>query len=93
MRHLRQAFHQGVNDMRISISGPHLGPVHTTLWSSGRRNRSGGKVLAAIFLVPCLALLGWQVISYWPLALAAAVLAALGFWGWRIQRQEEREAQ
>lgn len=91
MRYLREAFYQGVNDVRISISGPRLGPVRTTLWSSGRRNR-GGKVLAAVFLLPCLVLLGWQVVRFWPLALAAAVLAALGFWGWRIQKQEEREA-
>jgi hypothetical protein len=27
--------------MRIHVSGPSLGPIHTTLWSSGRRKRKG----------------------------------------------------
>jgi len=73
--------------MRAHISGPHLGPVHTTLWSSGsRKGGSGGKVLAAIFLLPALVLLAMQF-RYWPVDVIALVLIGLGVIGWRDQRK------
>jgi hypothetical protein len=36
--------------MRISIRGPSLGPVHTTLWSSGHRSHSKGKGTVRLWL-------------------------------------------
>jgi len=43
--------------MRIHVSGPSLGPVHTTLWSSGRRKR--GKGTAGLWVFTILALSIW----------------------------------
>ena len=40
---------------RLWISGPHVGPVRTTLWSSGGRKNSGG---GCLFWFLALALLG-----------------------------------
>src|SRR5450755_1020512 len=36
---------------RIWISGPHLGPVHSTLWSSGRRRKGGSNSYAGRFIL------------------------------------------
>jgi len=37
--------------MRLWISGPHVGPVRTTLWSSGHRRKSGGNSYAGRFIL------------------------------------------
>lgn len=42
--------------MRIHVSGPSLGPIHTTLWSSGRRKRKG---TAGLWIFTVLALSIW----------------------------------
>lgn len=61
--------------MRIWISGPHIGPVRSTLWSSGGR-RGGGKVLAALFLPLAVVALAVQF-ARWQLDLAVAVLVLI----------------
>jgi hypothetical protein len=77
--------------MRIRVSGPHLGPVRTTLWSSGgKKNGTGGKVLAAVFLLPALALLILQL-RYWPFAVFVAAIAALMLFGRWAQKREQAE--
>lgn len=90
MHYLREAFHQGMMMMRISIAGPRAGPVRTTLWSS-RPHGGGGKVLAAIFLLPALALLALQF-RYWPVDAAAAAIAGLMLLGRRAQRRNALSA-
>lgn len=65
--------------MRLWIAGPHLGPVRTTLWSSG--NRRGQRSYAGRFIFAVILLgatfgvspvLGWLV-----LVLAAVIIVAL----------------
>lgn len=75
--------------MRIWISAPHIGPLRTTLRSSGHARRSGGKVLAAIFLVPALFLLALQF-RHWPFDAAVAVMIVLAMLGRYAQRREAR---
>lgn len=61
---------KGEHIMGVRISGPHLGPVHTTLWSSGGRKSGGGGGCLGVFLALALLggafgvspILGWLVI-------------------------------
>lgn len=65
--------------MRLWISGPHIGPVRTTLWSSGGRKSGGGGCLGWFLALALLGgvfgvspVLGWLVF-----AVAVAIIAGL----------------
>lgn len=76
--------------MRIYIRGPGLGPVRTTLWSSGRSG-CGGKVTAALFLPLAVILLALNV-RFWPFDVFVAAVAALMLFGRHAQRKEAAQA-
>jgi hypothetical protein len=74
--------------MRIWIRGPGIGPVRTTLWSSGgRKNGTGGKVLAVLSL-PFLAVALAAQFRFWPFDVFIASVAALVLFGLISQRRE-----
>jgi hypothetical protein len=79
--------------MRIYVRGPHLGPVRTTLWSSGSSSNGG---CLALFLAFGLSLgivaLGAFLVSHWQVTLIAAGVVALLLAGRYGRRRERAQA-
>jgi hypothetical protein len=72
--------------MRVHVSGPSLGFVHTTLWSSGHRKNGKGGV-AGLWLFTILAAWGFS-----PAAgiVATAILAVIITVAVRVRRQARK---
>lgn len=66
--------------MRFYVRGPHLGPVRTTLWSSGRKRSGSWRPVAVLFLI---LIAGALSIRFWfvtvpAVAVLLGVLALVG---------------
>lgn len=81
--------------MRLSIHGPSIGPVHTTLWSSGRRSRRPApyRGLRWLYFI-AVGGIAWAYIDALWLGILVSVLAAavvaLGVYGAVSGRRETR---
>jgi hypothetical protein len=66
--------------VRLYIRGPHLGPVRTTLWSSGRRRSGSARPVAILFLI---LIAGALSIRFWYITVPAiaVLLGALALVG------------
>lgn len=78
--------------MGIRISGPSVGPVHSTLWSSGRSRNRKHSSLWLIPLAPLIGVLLWNAASYGWVDIVVAVFVALGILGWHADRAEKAKA-
>ncbi len=79
------------DDYRVSIriDGPSLGPVHTTVWSSGSRGHS--RPWALLLVLP-VAALAWNALTYTWVDVTLAILAVLGVFGWLSERVQRKPA-
>ena len=72
--------------MRIHVSGPSLGPIRTTLWSSGRRKRTKGTAGLWMFTILALSIWAYEtspVLGAGSTIIFAAIVAYAARKAWR----------
>jgi hypothetical protein len=75
--------------MRVRISGPSLGPVHTTLWSSGRSKPGAAKgCLLGFVMAACIVLPVEALIRYRWADILAGVLVLAAIWARRAEKRK-----
>lgn len=80
--------------MRIYVSGPHIGPVRTVVWSSGHRRHVRGAGWLYLLIAACGGITWAYIAALWIGVLVSVILAlviALAVYGIVAARREMRQ--